>query len=246
MLRHYYPSLRAKLAADRAASLASVRSGPAKRHGLKIGKRAARGVLDERVGDGYLDPTIHYTLPPGPGVWQPAPPATDMLGAWIGSLRHLVVKKHVKVDGPDALTSSAYTAQFEEVKSLGSAISSTRTEDQRQTALFFNSNSATMVGDALIRYLERHPIGLADDGPPVRARPRRHDRLPHPVLAAQARRRVLAPHPGDPGRRARRQPRDDRGQTLDATRARPAVLRLRQRARLPHRAGRRGDPPDPR
>ena len=36
-----------------------------------------------------------------------------MLGAWIGSLRHLLVRKHVKVDGPDALTSSAYTAQFE-------------------------------------------------------------------------------------------------------------------------------------
>ena len=99
VLRHYYPALGGKLAADRAASLASVRSGPAKRFGVKVGKRAARGVLRERAGDHYLDPTIHYTLPPGDGVWQPTPPATDMLGAWIGSLRHLVVKKHVKVDG---------------------------------------------------------------------------------------------------------------------------------------------------
>ena len=47
-----------------------------------------------------------------------------MLGAWIGSLRHLVVRKHVKVDGPDALTSAAYTNQFEEVKSLGRATGS--------------------------------------------------------------------------------------------------------------------------
>ena len=81
-----------------------------------------------------------------------------MLGAWIGSLRHLVVSKHVEVDGPDALTSSAYTTQFEEVKSLGRKTSTTRTEAERQTALFFNSNATDQYGEALIGYLERHPI----------------------------------------------------------------------------------------
>ena len=162
VLKHYYPALTGKLAADRAAGLASVRPGPAKRFGLKIGKRAARNVLRSRAGDGYLDTTIHYSKAPGPGVWQPTPPATDMLAAWIGSLRHLVVRNTVKVGGPDALTSAAYTAQFNEVKSLGRATGSTRTEAQTQTALFFNSNSAVMVSDALIRYLEGHPMPLAD------------------------------------------------------------------------------------
>ena len=123
VLRHYFPAQAAQLAADRAASLASVEKGRAKRTGLKMGKRAARHLLAERVGDHYMDTTIHYALPPGPGVWQPVAPATDMLGAWVGSLRHLVVRKHVKVGGPDALTSSAYSAQFEQVKSLGSLIS---------------------------------------------------------------------------------------------------------------------------
>ncbi len=139
VLQHYHPGLRGKLGADRAAGLASVRPGPAKRFGIKVGKRAARGVLRERVGDHYLDPNIHYTLPPAPGIWQPSAPGGAMLGAWIGSLRHLVVRKHVKVGGPDALTSSGYTAQFEEVKSLGLATSTTRTAAQRQTALFFNA-----------------------------------------------------------------------------------------------------------
>jgi len=162
VLQHYYPALRGKLGADRAASLAAVGSGPAKRFGVKVGKRAAGGVLREREGDHYLDPTIHYSMPLGDGVWQPTPPATDMLGAWIGSLRHLVVKKHVKVDGPDALTSSAYATQFEEVKSLGRNTSTTRTEAQRQTALFFNANVNSQLGDALIRYLERHPMSLSD------------------------------------------------------------------------------------
>jgi hypothetical protein len=87
-----------------------------------------------------------------------------MLGAWLGSLRPLVTKKTVKVDGPDALTSAAYTSQFNEVKSLGRASSTTRTEAQRQTALFFNYNAATAVGDAVIRYLEGqgHPLTLAE------------------------------------------------------------------------------------
>ena len=162
VLKHYYPALSGKLGADRAASLAAVGSGPAKRFGVKVGKRAARGVLKERAGDHYLDPTIHYSKPPAPGIWQPATAGGDMLGAWIGSLRHLVVKKHVEVDGPDALTSSAYTTQFEEVKSLGRNTSTTRTEAQRQTALFFNANVNSQLGDALIRYLERHPMSLSD------------------------------------------------------------------------------------
>src|SRR4029453_7096735 len=137
ILQHYYPQLRGKLGVDRAASLAKVPSGPAKRLGVKMGKRAARGLIDERAGDGYLDTTIHYTLPAGVGVWQPAP-GGDMLAAWLGSLRPLVVKKHVQVDGPDPLTSSAYTSQLEEVKSLGRATGSARTSAQTQTALFFN------------------------------------------------------------------------------------------------------------
>jgi hypothetical protein len=152
VLQHYYPALRGRLGADRAASLASVKPGAAKRFGVRVGKRAARAVLAERVGDGFLDPNIHFSLPPG----------GDMLAPWVGSLRHLVVRKEVEVGGPDALTSSAYTAQFEEVKSLGSAGSTTRTAAQTQTAVFFNSNSATMVGDALVRYLEAHPQPLAE------------------------------------------------------------------------------------
>jgi hypothetical protein len=85
-----------------------------------------------------------------------------MLGAWIGSLRHLVTSQEVKVGGPDALTSTAYTNQFNEVKSFGSATSTTRTEAQRQTALFFNSNAPLMYTDALVRYLQAHPMRLSD------------------------------------------------------------------------------------
>lgn len=161
VLVHYYPAAAPKLDADEAASLADVRDGRAERRGIRIGERVATKLLASRVGDHYLDPTIHYSKAPAPGIWQPTPPATDMLAAWLGSLTHLVAFRRVRVSGPDALTSRAYTRDFREVKRLGSIDSTARTDRQTDTALFYNSNSATMVGDALIRKLEKQPIGLA-------------------------------------------------------------------------------------
>ena len=48
------------------------------------------------------------------------------------------------------------------MKSLGRSTSTTRTEAERQTALFFNSNPPIMYGEALIGHLQKHPIGLAE------------------------------------------------------------------------------------
>ena len=98
-------------------------------------------------------------------------------------------------------------ADYDEVRRLGSVSSVERSPDQTATALFFNSNSATMVGDALIRHLETHPLDLVRDRTTVRDDPRGDDRLRDPGLGAQAGRGLLAAEPGDRGRRHRRQPR---------------------------------------
>ena len=117
-------------------------------------------MIARRSNDGYGDPAIHYTLPPAPGVWQPTAPATDMLVPWLGSLRPLVVRHPVRLDGPDELSSTAYARDYEEVRLMGAATGSLRTPEQTATAQFYNSNSATMVGDALVRHLEQAPMGL--------------------------------------------------------------------------------------
>jgi hypothetical protein len=139
-----------------------VPAGAAKDRGVRIGQKVADRLIEDREDDGYNDTSIHYTLKPGIGVWQPTPPATDMLGAWIGSMDPLVVDKLARVDGPDDLSSADYTTDFNEVKLLGGTGSKVRTQAQSDTATFFNSNSATMVGDALVRYLEAHPKSIAD------------------------------------------------------------------------------------
>jgi len=95
-----------------------------------------------------------------------------MLAPWLGSVRPLFVSP-LPLSGPYPLASSAWAADYEEVRRIGSTTSETsgqRTAAQSATALFFNTNTAmpdgitingaTMVGDALIRYLEAHPVGI--------------------------------------------------------------------------------------
>lgn len=160
VLGAYVPAAKPALHDHLTATLALVDDERARAKGLRLGHRAAAALLAERADDGFGDTSIHYTLPPGIGVWQPTPPATDMLAAWIGSMRPLLVETPVVYDGPDPVSSAAYADDYAEVAALGSATSTARSADQTATALFFNSNSATMVGDALVRRLEQQPLGI--------------------------------------------------------------------------------------
>ncbi len=171
VLSHYFasaPPLLGSLNANLLATLSGVRDGPAEDRGLRIGEAAAAEMVADRADDGYGDTRLHYSKPKKVGYWQPsgpppgAPPGSppDMLAAWLGSLDPLVLRTPVKVDGPDSLTSRAYARDFNEVKAVGGATSTRRSAKQTLTALFFNSNSATMIGDAVVRRLQEHPVGL--------------------------------------------------------------------------------------
>ncbi len=162
VLAHYVPAAIGDLDTRLTASLALVPDGSAEDRGIRIGQKVAARLIEDRADDGYGDPDIHYTLPVAPGIWQPTPPATDMLAPWLGSMRPLVVRRLARVDGPDRLTSSDYAADYNEVRLLGGAGSTVRSQAQSDTALFFNSNSATMVSDALVRHLQTHPQSLED------------------------------------------------------------------------------------
>jgi hypothetical protein len=159
VLVHYFPAAKGVLDGHRTTTLSGVPDGEAEDTGVRIGQRAALRMIESRSGDGYGDPDILYTLPPGVGTWQPVAPAV-MLAPWLGSLRPLVLHRPVRVDGPDTLTSADYTTDYTEVKLLGSATSALRTPYQTETALFFNTNPAIMLGDALIRRLEDSPESL--------------------------------------------------------------------------------------
>lgn len=170
VLAEYFSAAKAQLDKDLASSLRAIPGGKAKQRGIDAGARAAHQMIVSRAHDGRNDGSIVYAKAPAPGVWQPpaapppAPPAPPggMLAPWLGFVRPLILHRPIRVDGPDPLTSAEYAADYNEVKSLGAATSSARTPAQADTANFFNSNSAIMVGEGLLTYLEDNPISLMD------------------------------------------------------------------------------------
>ncbi|PVG84336.1 hypothetical protein DDE18_01550 [Nocardioides gansuensis] len=153
------PASRANLDADLAASLATVPDGPAEAKGVRLGRAAAARMIASRVGDGRDNASIVYSKPEAIGIWQPVPGGA-MAAAWLGFVRPVVLDSTVPVDGPDALGSAAYAADYNEVRRLGSTASAERTQAQKDIALFFANNPVSMYRSALCTYLDAHPLGL--------------------------------------------------------------------------------------
>ncbi len=124
------------------ASLAAVPDGPAKAGGIAVGEAAAAAMLAARANDGRGGP---FTVVTGsePGEWRPTPPAFLLDPApWIGNVLPFVVPSAdmLRSDGPNPLRSAAYAEDFNEVKEVGSLTSTTRTADQTDAALFWQTN----------------------------------------------------------------------------------------------------------
>jgi hypothetical protein len=108
--------------------------------GRFIGHRAAVEILDWRQNDGWAAPQPAYVLPPFPGLWQPTPPAFS-----IATFTHypnvtpfaLLTATQYLPPPPPTLTSERYATDFDEVKRLGSATSTERTEEQTLLARLF-------------------------------------------------------------------------------------------------------------
>jgi hypothetical protein len=133
-----FPTQQAAYDALLASQLASVSVGT--QGGISVGAAAARSILMQRANDGWNRAQPVYMLPSLPGYWQPVPPQNaaatfghypDVTPFVIGSSRQFLV------EAPPALTSDRYAADFNEVKSVGSATSTTRTEDQTLVARLF-------------------------------------------------------------------------------------------------------------
>src|SRR6266487_689986 len=138
VLVNLYPSRQADLDAAYAASLASIADGNAKTEGISVGQSVAAVILALRSSDGSAL-TLPYTLPPGPGIYQPDPAA--LFVAW-GRVTPFALKSgsQFRADGPPALSSGEYAADYNEVQSVGALNSATRTADQTEAAIFWMEN----------------------------------------------------------------------------------------------------------
>jgi PAP2 superfamily len=150
VLLNLAPSQKPVLDAHYAASLAMVPDGSQKTRGIVVGEAAAAAMLAARVDDGRFAP-FTFVIGDQPGDWRPLTPTALDPAAWLGNVRPFLIESpsQFRSDGPNALTSRAYTKDFNEVKELGSLTSTTRTADQTTAAIFWQAQPMALWGGML-------------------------------------------------------------------------------------------------
>jgi len=145
-------------------TLSGIPDGAAKDAGIAVGKAAAAVIIARRSADGSQAP-MPYTPGSGPGVWIPTPP--DFLPASVpgwGKVTPFALRSgaQFRLKPPEYfdLTSEAYTADYEEVKSIGEVNSSIRTEDQSKIAQFWYEGSQQGWNRLTRMFLAQHDLDL--------------------------------------------------------------------------------------
>ena len=136
-----YPQQQGILDQDYAAELAQVPDGPAKDKGIRLGEQVAAEILAIRADDGSNVPARPFVAGTNPGDYRSTPPnfPAPVFPTW-GQVAPFVLDRgdQFRLAPPPRLTSDAYAAAINEVQSLGSATSTTRTAEQTEIGRFWN------------------------------------------------------------------------------------------------------------
>jgi len=143
-------SLLQALAAQYAASLAAIPDGPFEAQGIAAGNAAAEAMIAAREDDGRFGPS-QWVPNTAPGHWWPlVNPATGQLildpTPWAGGVEPFLMQSssQFRTAGPQALTSAAWAADYNEVKALGGdgvVTPTARTPEQTYIARWWQSNA---------------------------------------------------------------------------------------------------------
>ena len=136
------------------AYLADIPDGAAKTNGIVLGEQAASAVLALRTNDGRENnPQLGDLNPPpqGAGVWDPG--STPAVGLRVPGIRPLALENaaQFRPDGPNPLTSTEYSDDFQQVAALGRVDSTARTPEQTTAALFWTDHDLRQWNDGLLR-----------------------------------------------------------------------------------------------
>jgi hypothetical protein len=158
-----WPAQQPRFDKELAAELAAIPDGRAKWNGIETGRRAAAAVLALRAGDGSQNTNrtvgVDYFPSNAPGHWRPDPvtQSTLALGVTWGQVQPFAVPSvlRFRVPAPPALTSSTYTAAFNEVKRLGGNGTTTPTERSRQqtyVGIYWSYDGSPWIGTPTCLY----------------------------------------------------------------------------------------------
>jgi hypothetical protein len=121
-------------------------------NGIAWGQKVADAILAWRSTDGFTPPPPPFLGGMRIGQWRPTP--TDNLpgaGVQFATMTPWVLRSpsHFRPGPPPSLTSRRYTIDFNEVKTMGSLNSTTRTADQTLAALFWNGSTVVYLWDSV-------------------------------------------------------------------------------------------------
>ena len=128
---------------QRDASIEALGSSESVTRGIQWGQFVAQELLDERSTDGFPAGGVPDFGDLTVGKWRPEVPGTPAVTPWLAVLTPFAMPTpdHFRPGGPPALTSAAYTIDFNEVKALGRATGSSRSADQTVIAFFWTDNT---------------------------------------------------------------------------------------------------------
>jgi hypothetical protein len=158
-LNNLYAASLATAAAEEGATAVS--------NGVAAGAAAATKMLALRNDDGrYPAAPFSFTVGTAAGEWRPTSGINDPF-AWVAKVRPFLLENaaQVRTKGPHALTSGAYTKEYNEVKAWGgngTTTPSLRTPDQTVLALFFSLNPVEMFNRTFRGIAAGRGLGVAE------------------------------------------------------------------------------------
>ena len=142
VLKGLFPNRLAQYQAAYDAFLAAIPADDAKTRGIAVGTEVATSIVALRANDGRFT-AMTYTAGTGAGNFRGVNP----VGVTNRFIKPFAVTSlsQFRAPPPPALDSAAYAADLNEVLSLGTTISSTRTADQLESARFHTESPATFI-----------------------------------------------------------------------------------------------------
>jgi hypothetical protein len=159
-----FPSQAAALLSARAASLGA-RGLTEADPGIQVGEGAAAAILAARSGDGASVAQFPYSAPGAgnPGVWVPIGPAPALLPGW-GKVTPWVIESgsQFRPDAPPALDSGRFARDYNEIKSIGSLTSTTRTPEQTEIGRFWLATPSAIWNGVAREIIEARGLDASD------------------------------------------------------------------------------------
>jgi hypothetical protein len=165
VLVNYFPGQQANLDTQFNNSLnAIVGSSQAKAEGVNTGEAAAAALIAERTGDG-LNANVPYTPGSGPGIWQPTPPGfLPAATPWLGQMRPFTMQSAGQFlpDGPTALTSEEWVADYNVTRFYGDVNSVIRTPAQSEIGLFWTAHTGQQYSNTFNSLVQHYNLDVMD------------------------------------------------------------------------------------